>query len=64
LPGTDGWELLRRLQERHGSIPVIMFSGQVESSRADAADRGARDFVGKPFDPQQLVDRAKQLLPA
>ena len=64
LPGTDGWELLRRLQERHGSIPVIMFSGQVESSRADAADRGAHDFVGKPFDPQQLVDRAKQLLPA
>ena len=32
LPGTDGWELLKRLQERHGSIPVIMFSGQVELS--------------------------------
>ncbi len=33
LPGTDGWELLKRLQERHGSIPVIMFSGQVDASR-------------------------------
>ena len=64
LPGTDGWELLKRLQERHGSIPVIMFSGQVEASSADAAERGARDFVGKPFDPRQLVERAKQLLPA
>jgi len=64
LPGTDGWELLKRLQERHGSIPVIMFSGQVEATSADATERGARDFVGKPFDPRQLVDRAKQLLPA
>ena len=64
LPGTDGWELLRRLQERHGSIPVIMFSGQVEATSADARGHGARDFLGKPFDPQQLVERAKQLLPA
>jgi len=31
VPGADGWELLRRLEERHGSIPVIMYSGQVDS---------------------------------
>jgi excisionase family DNA binding protein len=64
LPGTDGWQLLQRLLERHGAIPVIMFSGQVDASNADAEQRGAKAFVGKPFDPQQLVDRAKQLLPA
>src|ERR671929_67752 len=31
MPGVDGWEMLRRVQERHGAgaIPVIMFSGQV-----------------------------------
>jgi len=53
------------MQERHGSIPVIMFSGQIDEQTAgEAARRGADDFVGKPFDPQQLVDRAKQLLPA
>jgi excisionase family DNA binding protein len=65
MPGVDGWQMLQRLQERHGSIPVIMFSGQVdEQSAGDAEQRGARGFVGKPFDPQQLIDRAKQLLPA
>jgi excisionase family DNA binding protein len=64
LPDTDGWQLLQRLQERHGAIPVIMFSGQVDATAADAEERGARGFVGKPFDPQQLVARAKQLLPA
>ena len=64
MPGVDGWELLQRLQERHGSIPVIMFSGQVdEQSAAEAEERGARGFVGKPFDPQELLNRAKALVP-
>src|SRR5215210_2729642 len=65
MPGVDGWEMLQRMQERHGSIPVIMFSGKVEErSLAEAAERGARGYVGKPFDPQQLIERAKQLVPA
>ena len=63
MPGVDGWQLLQRLQERHGSIPVIMFSGQLEDE-AGATERGARGFLGKPFDPQQLIERAKQLVPA
>ncbi|HZQ15348.1 MAG TPA: response regulator [Gaiellaceae bacterium] len=65
MPGIDGWQMLQRMQERHGSIPVIMFSGKVdESSAAEAEERGARGFVGKPFDPAQLIERAKQLVPA
>ena len=65
MPGIDGWQMLQRLQERHGSIPVIMFSGQVDANAAgDAEERGARGFIGKPFDPQQLIERAKQLVPA
>ena len=65
MPGIDGWQMLQRMQKRHGSIPVIMFSGQVDSTLAgDAEQRGARDFVGKPFDPRQLIERAKQLVPA
>jgi excisionase family DNA binding protein len=64
MPGTDGWEMLQRVQERHGAIPVIMFSGQVDDHSAQrAAERGASGFVGKPFDPQQLIERAKQILP-
>jgi excisionase family DNA binding protein len=65
MPGVDGWQMLQRMQERHGSIPVIMFSGKVdEQSAAEAAERGAQSFIGKPFDPQQLIERAKQLVPA
>ena len=65
MPGVDGWQMLQRMQERHGSIPVIMFSGKVDDDSAtDAEKRGARGFVGKPFDPQQLIERAKQLVPA
>src|SRR5205085_1010905 len=64
MPQVDGWEMLRRVQERHGigAIPVVMFSGQVESDEA-ARERGAQGFVGKPFDLQQLIDQTKQVLP-
>jgi excisionase family DNA binding protein len=64
MPGTDGWQLLQRMQERHGSIPVIMFSGKIdEENPGEATRRGADDFLGKPFDPKQLVERAKRLVP-
>ena len=66
MPRVDGWEMLRRVQERHGvgSIPVLMFSGKVdEAAHGEAASRGAHGFVGKPFDPQQLIESAKQMLP-
>jgi excisionase family DNA binding protein len=65
MPQMDGWEMLRRVQERHGgAVPVVMFSGQVETVAGEAAERGASGFIGKPFDPQQLIDRAKQILGA
>ena len=65
MPGVDGWQMLQEMQERHGSIPVIMFSGKVdEGSAREAEARGARGFVGKPFDPQELIARARQLVPA
>ncbi|MGB2953268.1 MAG: response regulator [Gaiellaceae bacterium] len=67
MPRVDGWEMLSRLQERHGvgTIPVVMFSGKVdEDSMREATARGAQGFIGKPFDPGQLIERAKELLPA
>jgi excisionase family DNA binding protein len=66
MPEVDGWEMLRRVQERYGvgAIPVLVFSGTVEERAvADAAARGARGFLGKPFDLQQLIDQAKQIAP-
>jgi len=66
MPHVGGWETLRRIQERHGTgaIPVVMFSGKVdEEAQRRAAASGARGFVGKPFDLEQLVDRAKTIAP-
>jgi excisionase family DNA binding protein len=64
MPKVDGWEMLRRVRERHGvdSIPVIMFSGKVDTPEQAEAG-GAQGFIGKPFDPQQLIESTKQLVP-
>ena len=65
MPHVDGWEMLRRIQERHGAgaIPV-MFSGQVdEAARRQAASSGASGFVGKPFDLDELVGQTKAIVP-
>ena len=63
MPEVDGWNLLRRVRERHGveAIPVIMYSGELEQAD-DAAQRGAQAFLGKPFDPARLLEAAKQVL--
>ena len=65
MPQVDGWEMLRQVQERHGvgAIPVVMFSGRTEEGAEQATERGAQAFVGKPFDPEQLVASTKQVLP-
>jgi excisionase family DNA binding protein len=67
MPGMDGWEMLSRVHARHGvgTIPVIMFSGKVDEALAEeASERGAHAFIGKPFDPQQLIETTKQLIRA
>jgi excisionase family DNA binding protein len=66
MPQVDGWEMLQLMHERHGvgSIPVVMFSGKVDERAADqAVERGAQGFIGKPFDPNELIAQTKQLLP-
>ena len=66
MPEMDGWEMLRQLHERHGvgAIPVIVFSGKVEEEPGAIASGGAQAFIGKPFNPQTLIERTKALLPA
>jgi len=63
MPRMDGWEMLRRVQERHGveAIQVIMYSGKLEEA-GKAEEHGAQAFIGKPFDPGKLLEAAKQLL--
>jgi excisionase family DNA binding protein len=66
MPGMDGWEMLRRVPGEHGlgTIPVIMFSGRAEEFAERAVEEGAQAFLGKPVDPQQLIEATKQLVRA
>jgi CheY-like chemotaxis protein len=66
MPHVDGWEMLRRVQDRYGAgaIPVVMFSGQLdEQAQQQATTSGAQGFVGKPFDLHQLIEQTKQIAP-
>jgi excisionase family DNA binding protein len=66
MPHVDGWEMLRRVQERYGAgaIPVVMFSGKVDdAAQQQASASGATGFIGKPFDLQQLIDQTKSIAP-
>ena len=53
MPGIDGLEFVRRLQQF--SVPVIVFSGQGTIETAvEAIKLGARDFLEKPVEPAKL----------
>lgn len=62
MPGMDGIETLQRMQASGHRPPVVMMSAYAEIPNVVSAVRsGAADFVGKPFDVEQLkatVDRA------
>ena len=62
LPGEDGLSLARFLRERH-DLPVIMISGAGTSlDRTIGLEVGADDYLGKPFDPRELLARVKSVL--
>ena len=43
---------------------MLMFSGEVDdAARRQAASSGARGFVGKGFDLDELVEQAKSIVP-
>jgi two-component system response regulator FixJ len=56
MPGTDGIELVRQLQKRNLTLPVILISGHADVPMAVAGIKaGAEDFIEKPLDDAQLV---------
>jgi excisionase family DNA binding protein len=65
MPQVNGWEMLRRLRERHGEAvpPVLMFSSLDDPDEQLAHSLGANAFFGRPLDPRRLVESARQVLP-
>lgn len=57
MPNMDGFQLLDQLKESvyHREIPVIILSGNNKSSyRIRCLEKGAADFLSKPFHPREL----------
>ncbi len=62
LPGTDGFELCRRIREKH-TFPVIMLTARVEDmDKINGLAIGADDYITKPFNPLEVVARVKAQL--
>ena len=62
MPHLDGLELLRWLRNEGLEIPVIMISAFGEITDAvEAMKAGANDYVVKPFDPEELLVRIRNV---
>jgi DNA-binding response OmpR family regulator len=62
LPGLDGFDILRRVRAT-SDLPIIMLSARTEEhDRVTGLERGADDYVPKPFSPRELVSRVKAVL--
>jgi len=63
MPGMNGLELLKWIQEEGPAVPVIMMSGYGEISHAvEAMKLGAQDYIVKPFDPEILIVRLTRII--
>lgn len=63
MPRADGREVLARLRRGGNWTPVILLTGVGQAgTRADALDKGADDYLNKPFEPAELVARIRAVL--
>ena len=63
LPGIDGLEVCRRIRAKGDDVPVIMLTALgSETDRVVGLERGADDYVTKPFSPRELVLRVESVL--
>jgi len=58
MPGLGGLELQEKLLEMGSSLPIIFITGHGDVPMAvEAMQKGAVDFIQKPFRDQELLDR-------
>ena len=63
MPGLGGLELQERLNELGSSLPIIFITGHGDVPMAvEAMQKGAVDFIQKPFRDQELLDRISEAL--
>lgn len=65
MPGLGGLELQELLVQRHNTLPIIFITGHGDVPMAvEAMQKGAVDFIQKPFRDQDLLDRIHDALKA
>ena len=63
MPGMSGFDVMEALKpmETESYLPVLVVTAEPDKKLA-ALDAGARDFVGKPFDPVEILTRIRNML--
>jgi two-component system OmpR family response regulator len=62
LPGEDGLSICRRLRARD-STPILMLTAKNDDiDRIVGLELGADDYLGKPFNPRELLARIRAIL--
>ena len=62
LPGKDGFEICREIR-KSSNIPIIMLTARGDViDRVSGLELGADDYMGKPFEPRELVARVQAIL--
>lgn len=63
MPGMGGLELQRKLHELDSSLPIIFITGFGDVPMAvEAIQKGAFDFIEKPFRDQELLERIEKAM--
>ena len=62
MPGTDGLSVLSEIRRAGSTVPVMMLSAKAEvEDRVAGLERGADDYLPKPFATQEFLARVKAL---
>ena len=62
MPGEDGFSLTKAIREK-SNVPILLLTARGEAGdRIEGLERGADDYLPKPFEPRELLLRIATIL--